>query len=64
MINGFAICTNIKTLDTYDILAKFDFQKGSKTILLLNHGQWKTNYVKFSKINYKFLELFIKIGFF
>jgi hypothetical protein len=64
MIIGFTICTNIKTLDMYNILANFDFQKGSKTNLLLNHCQWKMNNVKFSQINYKFLELFRKIGFF
>jgi len=64
MIIGFAICTNIKTLDMYNILANFDFRKGSKTTSLLNHGQWKMNNVKFSQINYKFLKLFRKIGFF
>jgi hypothetical protein len=35
MIIGFAICINIKILDTYNILAKFDFQKGSKTIFAI-----------------------------
>jgi hypothetical protein len=61
MIIGFATFTNIKTLDMYNILANFDFQNGSKTTSLLNHGQWKMNNVKFSKINYK---LFRKIRFF
>jgi hypothetical protein len=63
MIIVFAIFTNIKTLDMYNTLAKLDFWKGSKTTSLLNHGQWKMNNVKFSKIKYKFLELLRKIGF-